>query len=119
MEAVLVHLSRVTELGQNVATLIHEVSQPLAAISNYMATGLLASQRADKGHQTKEILTAAAAEAARAKEIIQHLRGFVEKGDIAKEVEAVRPMLDNAVRLVTAGRYDSTLQIEITCADDA
>ena len=33
MEAVLVHLSRVNELGQHVSTLIHEISQPLAAIS--------------------------------------------------------------------------------------
>jgi hypothetical protein len=33
MEAVLIHLSRTQELGQNVSTLIHEIAQPLAAIS--------------------------------------------------------------------------------------
>src|SRR4029077_2495633 len=37
MEAVLIHLSRVSELGQNVSALAHEVSQPLTAISNYAA----------------------------------------------------------------------------------
>jgi two-component system, sensor histidine kinase and response regulator len=33
MEAVLIHVSRVNELGQHVSTLIHEITQPLAAIS--------------------------------------------------------------------------------------
>jgi hypothetical protein len=40
MEAVLIHLSRVSELGQNISSLIHEVNQPLTAISNYLAAGL-------------------------------------------------------------------------------
>lgn len=119
MEAVLLHLSRVTELGQNVSTLVHEVSQPLAAISNYLTTGLLALQRPNREHQIKQTLTEAAAEAARAKHIIHNLRGFIEKRDSTKGVEAVRPMLDNAVHLATAGLRDPALQIEITCADGA
>jgi phosphoglycerate-specific signal transduction histidine kinase len=34
MEALLAHMARVNELGAIVSSLIHEVNQPLAAISN-------------------------------------------------------------------------------------
>ena len=40
MEAILIHLSRVSGLGQNVSALAHEVNQPLTAISNYAAAGI-------------------------------------------------------------------------------
>ena len=36
LQAELVHVQRLTELGQVVSTLVHEVNQPLTAISNYV-----------------------------------------------------------------------------------
>ena len=36
LQAELVHLSRLTELGQMVSALAHEVNQPLTAMANYL-----------------------------------------------------------------------------------
>ena len=40
VQAELIHVSRLTELGQMVSALAHEVNQPLAAVGSYVRGGL-------------------------------------------------------------------------------
>src|SRR5262249_22199081 len=40
LQAELTHVQRLTELGQFVSTLVHEVNQPLAAMTNYLNASL-------------------------------------------------------------------------------
>ncbi len=102
MEAVLIHLSRVSELGQNVSSLIHEVNQPLTAISNYLAAAMQ-FLAASNTVRLKSVLQQSAEQAARATEIIRHLRDFIAGHDSEKRADDIPEMLRNAVSLALLG----------------
>jgi signal transduction histidine kinase len=118
MEAVLIHLSRVSELGQNVSSLIHEVNQPLTAISNYLSASLELLRTAHT-ERLKPILERTVEQAARATEIVRHLRDFIARRESEKRVEDVPEMLEGAVRLALVGIGAPRPTIEIRCAPDA
>ena len=77
-EAILVHVSRVNELGHHVSSIVHEVNQPLTAISNYAAASvsLLATSRPE---QLRNVLEQLLEQTVRANEIIRRLRNFVAR----------------------------------------
>jgi signal transduction histidine kinase len=98
MEAVLIHLSRVSELGQNVSWLIHEVTQPLTAISNY-ASATIQMVRTSKPDRVEPLLERLAEQSARATEIIKHLRDFIARQDSDKRMGSISEVLHRAVAL--------------------
>ena len=102
MEAVLIHLSRVSELGQNVSSLIHEVNQPLTAISNYLAAAMQFLETSNTV-RLKGVLQQSAEQAARATEIIRHLRDFIAGHDSEKRVDNIPEVLRHAVNLALIG----------------
>ena len=95
LQAELVHLSRLTELGQMVSALAHEVNQPLTAMANYLGAvrrliaagnqqgALQAVDRiADQGDRARQIIrrladqvNRARAREARRKPVQDHRRG--------------------------------------------
>jgi two-component system sensor kinase FixL len=101
LQAELTHVQRLTELGQVVTTLVHEVNQPITAIRNYLnacrrlaATGNLTGVQAALERmedQTK-----------RASEIIQRIRDFVMKRDVQMQPEDISLVIDEAVALIRA-----------------
>jgi signal transduction histidine kinase len=111
MEAVLVHMSRVSELGQSVSALIHEVNQPLAAITNYAAASirLLETSQADR---IMPILQRLDEQATRAANIVRHLREFVVRQQSERQAEKVPGMLQDAIRLALAGSSEHPPTIE-------
>jgi two-component system sensor kinase FixL len=98
MEAVLIHLSRVSELGQNVSWLIHEVTQPLTAISNYVSA-TIQMVRTSKADRVEPLLERLAEQSARATEIIKHLRDFIARQDSEKHMGSIPEVLHRAVAL--------------------
>jgi len=114
MEAVLIHLSRVNELGQNVSALIHEVSQPLAAISNYAAASIHMLERSEPD-RAKALLERLAEQTVRATDIIHHLRDFITRQESQKEVENLVLVLRDAAGLALAGTTDQAPTIEMRC----
>lgn len=99
-QAQLFHVQRLTELGQLVSSLVHEVNQPLAAIGNYAAAGrrLLASgQTNGAGAALQKIVE----QTERAHQIIQRLRNFVRKSDSQQQPEDLAAMVEEAVVLAT------------------
>ena len=78
MEAILIHLSRVIELGQNVSSLIHEVNQPLTAISNYLE-GCIRLAPTSTVEKLKPLLERSHEQAVRATGIIARLRDFIAR----------------------------------------
>jgi two-component system sensor kinase FixL len=112
MEAVLIHLSRVSELGQNVSWLVHEVSQPLTAISNYLAAGLRFLQTANT-ERLNGILQESAAQAARATELVRNLRDFIAGHDSEKRGGSIPKVLGHAVNLALVGLDSPAPAIEM------
>ncbi len=77
LEAAAKHLERLTELGQVVSGMLHELIQPLAAISNYVAACQCLLERGEN-EQIEHGLKEAKAQAVRAREIIAGIREFVK-----------------------------------------
>jgi signal transduction histidine kinase len=114
LEAVLIHLSRVSELGQIVSSLIHEVNQPLAAISNYLGAGIQLAE-GTKSERLKLIMERSSEQASRAAGIIRHLRDFIANRESEKQVDDVPEMLRDAVRIALVGVGSEAPTIEMHC----
>ena len=101
LQTELAHVQRLTELGQVVSTLVHEVNQPLAAIGNYVnaCRRLLRSGKAD---QVADALEKIAGQTERARQIVQSIRDFVRKGEQHLQRENVPQVIDEIVALTEA-----------------
>ena len=77
LEEGLLHLQRLTELGQVVTALVHEISEPLTAITNYVA----ACRRLMCGRDelVEGVLKQIAAQTDRACQLVGHVRVFTDE----------------------------------------
>ncbi len=101
----LLHVSRLSEMGEMASALAHELNQPLTAIINYLEASLRLMARSDESSldQTKGLMQKASAQALRAGKIIQQLRKFVAKGETERTLEAVNPVVKEAAELAMVG----------------
>jgi len=112
MRSELIHVSRLSELGQMVSALAHEVNQPLAAVGNYIR----ASQRfidANDPEKARSTLGKAVNEAVRAGEIIQRLRDFIRKSDGDKRAENLAATIEETIALAVVGAERSDVDLEL------
>ena len=117
LQSELIHVSRLSELGQMASALAHEVNQPLTAMTNYLngVRRLLAAGNQPAAEQAMERI---AEQANRAREIIQGLRALVRKGKTEKRVESLAKTIEEATALALVG-MGQRLKLEIRIADDA
>jgi two-component system sensor kinase FixL len=101
MHAELLHVSRLSAMGQVAAMLAHELNQPLTAISNYMeAARALIDRGGDLSlSRIGNAIDRAGEQAVRAGQIIQRLRGFLSHGSSERQIESVSPLVKEAVEL--------------------
>jgi two-component system, LuxR family, sensor kinase FixL len=101
MHAELLHVSRLSAMGQVVAALAHELNQPLTAISNYMeAARVLLDRGADVPlSRIGSAIDRVGEQAVRAAQIIQRLRGFLSRGNDERRIEPVSTLVKEAVEL--------------------
>jgi two-component system sensor kinase FixL len=98
MQAEMLHVSRLTDMGQVSASLAHELNQPLTAILNYAGVCIdIAEDYNDS--DLKNALTEVAEQAARAGNIIRRLRSFTEKRAPVRSPEDLGRAVDEAVRV--------------------
>ena len=97
----LAHVQRLTELGQVVSALVHEVNQPLAAIRNYVnaCQRLIAS---GKQEQVQGGLKLIGDQIDRARQIVQRIREFVKKGDAQTRAEHLPEVIQEIIMLTQA-----------------
>lgn len=101
----LLHVSRLSELGEMASALAHELNQPLTAIINYLEACQRLLDRPDDagGEQTKGLMKKASDQAYRAGRIIQQLRKFIAKGETEHRLESINPVIREAVELAMMG----------------
>lgn len=105
LQSELVHVSRLTALGEMSSALAHEVNQPLAAISNYLS----GVQRALRDHPdavSQKVLdgvSKAVEQSRRAGEIIRRLRAFVSRGETHQRAESLAKLVEEASALALVG----------------
>jgi two-component system sensor kinase FixL len=101
MHAELLHVSRLSAMGQVAAMLAHELNQPLTAISNYMeAARALLNRGGDLPlSRIGNAIDRAGEQVVRAGQIIQRSRGFLSHQNSERQIEAISPLVKEAVEL--------------------
>ena len=114
LQSELVHISRLTAMGEMASTLAHELNQPLSAISNYLkgSRRLLEARTDEQSPIIRDALDKAAAQALRAGQIIGRLRDFVARGETERRVESVAKLVEEASALALVGVRDLAIRVQ-------
>lgn len=114
LQSELVHISRLTAMGEMASTLAHELNQPLSAISNYLrgSRRLLEGNTDEKSTLMRDALEKAADQAMRAGHIIRRLRDFVSRGESERRVESITKLVEEASALALVGVKDRGIRAQ-------
>lgn len=113
LQGELVHMSRLTALGEMASALAHEINQPLSAIANYLrGTRMLLERDEVPGTRVAEAVDRAAAEALRAGDIIRRLRDFVARGETERTIESLPQMVEEASALALVGAKEHGIRVQ-------
>jgi two-component system sensor kinase FixL len=126
LQTELVHVSRLTALGEMASSLAHELNQPLSAIANFLKGSKMLLGRDEVPHErVAHAVDRAAEEALRAGQIIRRLRDFVARGDTERTVESLPKLIEEASALGLVGakehgirvRFDFSKDVDLVLAD--
>jgi two-component system, LuxR family, sensor kinase FixL len=115
LQSELLHVSRLSDVGQMASALAHELNQPLAAIVNYVQAmrRLLQASNLALPPRIIETMDKTVAQAARAGEIIQHLRSFIRKGESEHHSEDLNKVVEEATALGLVGAKESGIKVSV------
>jgi two-component system, LuxR family, sensor kinase FixL len=119
LQSELVHISRLTAMGEMAATLAHELNQPLSAIANYMkgSRRLLEQNTDERSVTVREAIDNAAEQALRAGQIIRRLRDFVARGENEQRVESINKLVEEASALALVGAKDHGIRVRFQLSE--
>jgi two-component system, LuxR family, sensor kinase FixL len=119
LQSELVHVSRLTAMGEMASSLAHELNQPLSAITSYLrgASTLLKTAQPDKD-RIREALDRSADQALRAGDVIKRLREFVAKGETEHTIEDPATLLEEAAALALVGAREQGVRVSLRCDRD-
>lgn len=104
LQAELAQVARFTNMGAMASAFAHELSQPLGAAMNYMnAVRRMVDDGVGDSDRAKKGIGYATGEIARAGEIIQHLRQFIQKGRTKRSWENPGKLIEEATALALVG----------------
>ncbi|TKD51523.1 PAS domain S-box protein [Sphingomonas baiyangensis] len=112
LQSELVHVSRLTALGEMASALAHELNQPLSAIANYLKGSRMLLAREEVPHdKVADAVERAGEEALRAGAIIRRLRDFVARGETERTVESLPKIIEEASALALVGAREHGIHI--------
>ncbi|MDF0488357.1 PAS domain S-box protein [Sphingomonas sp. H39-1-10] len=108
----LIHVSRVSAMGSMASTLAHELNQPIGAIANYVEAvrDRLVDLDPAELPMLIEALGDAAKDALRAGDIVRRLREFVARGEVARTVERLPALINEASVLGLIGARERGIE---------
>ncbi|MBV8593999.1 MAG: PAS domain S-box protein [Caulobacteraceae bacterium] len=121
LQSELVHVSRLTALGEMSSALAHELNQPLTAIANYLG----GVQRLIEAHPNSapakviDGVSKAAEQAVRSGQIIRRLRDFVSRGETEPRIESVAKLVEEASALALVGASQLGVRVQYRLNRDA
>jgi len=122
----LVHVSRLTALGEMASAMAHELNQPLTAATSFMKGCLVLLKRKPLDEaRLEDMIRQGAEQALRAGQIIRRLREFVSKGEAERSIESLPQLLEEAGALAMVGarernvrlRYEIDPGVDLVLAD--
>lgn len=113
VQSELVHVSRLTAMGEMASALAHELNQPLSAIANYVkgSVRLLEAENPNRG-MIRDALASAGDQTLRAGQIIRRLRDFVSKGEAEPRIESLPKLLEEAGALAMIGAKERGVRLQ-------
>jgi two-component system, LuxR family, sensor kinase FixL len=113
LQSELVHISRLTAMGEMASTLAHELNQPLSAIANYLkgVRRLLERQGGEQSAIVRDAVDKAAEQALRAGDIVRRLRDFVARGETERRVESIAKLVEEASALALVGAKEQGIRV--------
>jgi two-component system sensor kinase FixL len=113
LQSELVHISRLTAMGEMASTLAHELNQPLSALANYLngSQRLLEAATDERSQRVRAALSRAAEQALRAGDIIRRLRDFVSRGETERRVERITKLIEEASALALVGARELNVRV--------
>lgn len=112
LQGELIHVSRLTAMGEMASALAHELNQPLSAIASYMkgSARLLENETLDRT-RLSDALVKAGDQALRAGDIIKRLREFVSKGETERHPEVLGKVVEEASLLALVGAKEHGVKV--------
>src|SRR5262249_55287390 len=113
LQSELLHMSRLSTMGQMASTLAHELNQPLAAITNYLqgSRRLLEQNSDERSAQLREVLDKAGDQALRTGQIIRRLRDFVARGETEWRIESIKRLIEEISALALVAAKEQSVQV--------
>jgi two-component system sensor kinase FixL len=113
LQTELVHISRLTAMGEMASALAHELNQPLSAIANYMkGSRRLIENRSDEDSIIiRDAMDKAAEQSLRAGQIIRRLRDFVARGESERRIESINKLIEEASALALVGAKEHGVRV--------
>jgi two-component system sensor kinase FixL len=115
LQSELVHMSRLTAMGEMSSALAHELNQPLSAMSNYLkgSLRLLEAPRDIDRDKLHGAIDKAADQALRAGQIIRRLRDFVARGETERRIENLTRLIEEASALALVGAKEFGVRVQM------
>ncbi len=115
LQSELVHISRLTAMGEMASALAHELNQPLSAIANYLAGSrrLLLNASDENLALVRTAVDAAVAQSLRAGQIIRRLRDFVAHREPEKRIESLRKLIEETSALALVGAKELGVRVRL------
>ena len=112
------HAVRVGTLGTFAASLVHELTQPLAAsLANAeVAAELLGGSTPDLD-ELRATFADIVADSRRAGDLVQQLRRFLRRGEVRRTELEVRELVDEVLRIVAGEAADKQVALAVDVAD--
>ena len=116
-EADLAHMSRVTTMGELVASIAHEVNQPLGSIvTNGHACVRLLSAEVPNVERSREVVGRMITDGMRASEVIKRIRDLLHKTPSEKAPVSINETVQVVVALVSSELLRSNIELQVELA---
>jgi two-component system sensor kinase FixL len=115
VQSELLHISRLSTMGEMASALAHELNQPLSAVANYLqgSKRLLQNSPDPSAPVIMEALDKASEQAVRAGQVIHRLRDFVARGETEKRIESIKKLVEEASALALVAAKDHSVRMNL------
>lgn len=114
----LIHVARLSAMGEMASALAHELNQPLTALINYaQATRRLVGEDESQA-SLRSLLDKVAQQGSRAGQIIHRLRQFIAKGETERTLEDVNAVVEEASALALIGAAGKSVAVRRLLQED-
>jgi two-component system sensor kinase FixL len=105
LQSELIHVSRLSAMGEMASALAHELNQPLTAAINYAQTAhaMLGRRLGEEAGDVISLLEKSVQQNTRAGQIIRRLRQFIAKGETERALEDLNAVVEEASALALIG----------------